>query len=182
MGLLLIEGARRSGKTHLTQSQNILPVFKFDFNKNFEWWNLERESRETHFWGLGKEIMLHELNRGGFFKDKWILVDRGILTNSVWGVFQKRISKQQAVGDLTKFYDLGLFEDVRFLIIEGKCEDERKKDIWDMEDTRGEEERELFRSFSQELLDLKVSVDVFPNNFDEDSLKRFNLSLQQITR
>lgn len=182
MPLLIVEGPRKAGKTFLVTNQTVCPVFKFDFNKNFKWWNLERESRETHFWGLGKEIMLHELNKGGYLKDGWLLVDRGILTNSVWGVFQKRISKQQAIGDLSKFADLGLFEGVRFLLVEGQWGEDRKKDIWDIDDIRGEEERELFRSFSQALLDLKVPVDVFPNNFDEDSLKRFNLSLQQITR
>ena len=182
MPILIVEGPRKAGKTFLVSNQTVCPVFKFDFNKNFARWNLEKESRETHFWGLGKEIMLHELNRSGFLKDGWLLVDRGILTNSVWGVFQKRISEQQAIGDLIKFSGLGFFEDVRFLTVDGQWGNERKKDIWDTDDTRGEEERALFRSFSQTLLDLKVPVDVFPNNFDEDSLKRFILTLQQITR
>jgi hypothetical protein len=181
MPLLVVEGPRKAGKSHLVSMQTVCPVFKFDFNKNFSWWNLERESRETHFWGLGKEIMLHELNKGGHLKDKWLLVDRGILTNSVWGVFQKRISQQQAIGDLTKFSDLGLLENTRFLLIEGKLEGQRKKDIWDADDARVEEERSLFSSFSQALLELNVPVDTFHNQFDEDSLNRFISLLKNIT-
>lgn len=182
MPLLIIEGQRKAGKTFLISNQSVFPVFKFDFNKNFRWWNLEKESRETHFWGLGKEIMLHELNKAGLLKDQWIIIDRGILTNTVWGVFQKRISTQQAVGDLTKFSDLGFFKDVRFLIVEGGWKGKREKDIWDLDDERSEEEKSLFKSFSQSLIDLKVQVDVFHNNFDEESLKRFILTLEKITK
>jgi hypothetical protein len=181
MPLLIVEGPRKAGKSHLVSNQTVCPVFKFDFNKNFSMWNMGRESKETHFWGLGKEVMLHELNKGGYLRDNWLLVDRGILTNSVWGVFQKRISKQQAIGDLTKFSDLGLLENTRFLLIEGKWEEQRKKDIWDVDDTRGEEERLLFSSFSQTLLDLNVPVDTFHNQFNEDSLKSFISLLKNIT-
>jgi hypothetical protein len=182
MPLIIVEGPRKSGKTHLLKSQHVCPVFKFDFNKNFKYWGLDKKTRETHFWGLGKEIMLHELNKSGHFNDQWILVDRGILTNSVWGVFQKRISLQQAMGDLTKFYDLEFFKDVKFLIVDGEYTEEREKDMWDSEDAKREEEKQLFTSLSEHLLHLSVPVYTFHNKFEKDTLDSFILTIQEITK
>jgi hypothetical protein len=59
MGLLLIEGNRKGGKSFLISKQNILPVFKFDFNSNFSTWDFGKQSEDIHWFGLGKEVMLH---------------------------------------------------------------------------------------------------------------------------
>lgn len=177
MSLLIVEGPRKSGKTYLVNNQNKLPVFKFDFNKNFSKWNLSKNSENTHWMGLGKEIMLHELYHSSMLTHKNLLIDRGILTNSVWGVFQNRISEEQSKKDLRNFKDLGFFKDVTFIVIEGTWEQERKKDIWDEDDSRIDEERYLFKSFSLFLQDIGVDIVFFPNEFNESSLKRFNLLL-----
>lgn len=180
MSLLIVEGPRKSGKTYLVNNQNIHPVFKFNFNENFSKWNLSKKSVDTHWFGLGKEVMLHELYKDSFIGKKETLVtDRGILTNSVWGVFQNRTSEEQARRDLKNFKKLGLLDGVTFIVIEGTWEEERKKDIWDEDDSRVEEERYLFKSFSLLLQDLGVNVIYFPNEFDESSLKRFNSLLKK---
>jgi hypothetical protein len=103
MPLIIVEGSRKSGKSYLVSRQAQLPVFKFDFNSNFSVWSFEKQSEDIHWFGLGKEIMLHELNLSGFLED--MVVDRGILTNSVWGVFQGRITKEQAEQDLINFHN-----------------------------------------------------------------------------
>lgn len=176
MGLLLIEGARRSGKTHLIQNQNILPVFKFDFNSNFSTWEFNKQSVDIHWFGLGKEVMLHELNSSGFLEE--MIVDRGILTNSVWGVFQGRITKEQAEQDLINFHKRGLFKNVRIILVEGEWDQKRTKDIWDNDDHRAEEERSLFRSFSLLLKDLRVDIISFTNNFDLESVTSFKKEIR----
>ena len=180
MSLLIVEGPRKSGKTYLINNQNVLPVFKFDFNDNFSKWSFPKQGESTHWFGLGKEVMLHELYKKSLVGDrKSLLIDRGILTNSVWGVFQNRITEDQAKNDLKNFKDLGLLDDVTFILIEGTWEEERKKDIWDGDDSRIEEERYLFKSFSLLLQDLGAKVMFFPNEFDKSSLERFNLLLKQ---
>jgi hypothetical protein len=171
MSLLLIEGARRSGKTYLVTRQNVLPVFKFDFNTNFSYWDFDKNGKEIHWFGLGKEIMLHELNVSGYLPK--MMVDRGILTNSVWGVFQNRISVEHAKNDLIKFHKRELFENTEILLIQGNPSEIRKKDIWDEDDSRREEENSLFLSFSSMLQDLGVKVRTFHNNFDNESINKF---------
>lgn len=177
MGLLLIEGNRKGGKSFLISKQNILPVFKFDFNSNFSTWDFGKQSEDIHWFGLGKEVMLHELNLSGFLKE--MIVDRGILTNSVWGVFQGRVTKAQAEQDLINFHKRGLFKNVRIIVIDGEWDQSRTKDIWDNDDSRAEEERSLFRSFSSLLKDLGVDVRSFTNNFDLESVVRFKNAIRK---
>lgn len=178
MPLLIVEGPRKSGKSYLISQQDTLPVFKFDFNENFSHWNFDRNSKDVHWFGLGKEIMLHELNNSGFLPK--MIVDRGILTNSVWGVFQRRVSEEQAKKDLVNFHKRGLFNDTSILLIEGNYKKERKKDMWDQDDSRQEEERRLFSSFSLLLQDLGVEINVFHNNMDLDSVIRFKTKISEI--
>lgn len=179
MSLIIIEGARASGKTYLISHQNILPVFKFNFNSNFSDWEFHKNGTDIHWFGLGKEVMLHELDLGGHIKDK-MLVDRGVLTNSVWGVFQNRITESQAKNDLIKFHKKGLFNTTDIILIEGQYKETRKKDIWDNDDYRINEERSLFLSFSDLLRNLGVRVHTFHNNFDEASIIQFKCEINKI--
>jgi len=177
MPLIILEGSRNSGKTYLAQKQDTLPVFKFDFNSNFSTWDFGKQSEDIHWFGLGKEVMLHELEQSGYLPK--LLVDRGILTNSVWGVFQGRVTKTQAEQDLINFHKRGLFKNVRILVVEGEWNQSRTKDIWDNDDSRAEEERALFRSFSLLLKDLGVDIRSFTNNFDLESVVRFKNEIRK---
>lgn len=171
MPLLIVEGPRKAGKSYLISQQDKLSVFKFPFNETFSTWNFAKQTDDIHWFGLGKEVMLHELNISGYLPK--LIVDRGILTNSVWGIFQKRIDTYQARQDLFNFHKRGLFKDTEILLVEGQFMEERKKDIWDEDDTRREEEKDLFLSFSSLLRDLGVKVHTFHNNFDLDSVESF---------
>ena len=171
MPLIVVEGARLSGKSYLISEQNILPVFKFDFNSSFSLWDFGKKSQDTHWFGLGKEVMLHELDNAGFLGKT--IIDRGILTNSVWGVFQGRISEEQAKQDLINFHKRGLLENTKIILVNGEWKEKREKDIWDEDDSRGNYERSLFTSFSLVLEELGVEIIHFTNNFDEESLERF---------
>jgi len=176
MPLIIVEGSRKSGKSYLVSRQAQLPVFKFDFNANFAVWNFEKQTEEIHWFGLGKEVMLHELNSAGFLEN--MVVDRGVLTNSVWGVFQGRITKEQAEQDLINFHKRGLFKNVRIILVDGEWSENRTKDIWDEDDSRIQEEKALFLSFSLLLRSLGVDVRSFTNNFDLDSVERFKQEIK----
>ena len=67
MSLIIVEGARLSGKSFLVGSQKIYPVFKFDFNGAFSGLDFQKNSTDAHYLGLGKELMLQQLNHFGFF-------------------------------------------------------------------------------------------------------------------
>jgi len=109
-----------------------------------------------------------------------MLVDRGVLTNSVWGVFQGRVSEDQARKDLVNFNRRGLFNDTQIILIEGKGSKRGVKDIWDEDEKRGNEERALFSSFAYLLQSLGVEVSVFHNNMDLDSVIRFKTKISKI--
>lgn len=178
MPLIIVEGSRKSGKSYLISKQTDFPVFKFDFNSNFSLWDFGKQSEDIHWFGLGKEVMLHELNSSGFLEE--MIVDRGILTNSVWGVFQGRVTKKQAETDLINFNKRGLFKNTKIILVQGHWSEKRKKDIWDQDDSRVEEERSLFTEFSLLLKDLGVNVKVFNNNFDLESVVRFKQEIRSI--
>jgi len=178
MPLIIVEGPRKSGKSYLIENQKELPVFKFDFNSNFSTWDFGKQSEQIHWFGLGKEVMLHELNSSGFLPK--MLVDRGILTNSVWGVFQGRVTIKQAETDLINFNRRGLFKGVSIILVNGQWQEKRTKDIWDQDDSRGEEEKMLFDRFYLLLKDFGVDIKIFDNKFDLESVVRFKQEIKSI--
>ena len=95
------------------------------------------------------------------------------------GVFQGRVTKKQAEQDLINFHKRGLFKNVRIVLVEGEWDQKRTKDVWDSDDSRTEEERSLFRSFSLLLRDLGVDVRTFTNNFDLESVVRFKNEIRK---
>jgi len=190
MSLIVIEGARKSGKSFLINSQKVFPIFKFEFNEAFSGLNLQRESPDTHYLGLGKELMLHQLNRDGFLKNQfpisWMksttsfVVDRGIVSNTVWGVFQKRISLHEAEEQIRWVIKSGLLSDSYFIAIEGTFPQDRKKDIWDGDDSRIQEEIDLFNHFYDLMDGMGYKVNRFKNNFDKISENNFTNFLKEL--
>lgn len=179
MSLVIIEGARLSGKSYLAENQNILPTFKFDFNQSFSDWDFRKDSKDIHNFGLGKEVMLHQLNKDGFIRDK-VLIDRGILTNSVWGIFQNRIDLTAAKKDLKIFKERGLFEGTQIIYVEGEYKESREKDIWDSEDKKRSKEKEIFTFLLMYLDSLNVKINTFNNEMNESSLEAFKILLKQL--
>lgn len=170
MPIVLIEGPRKSGKSYLLKDLN--NVFKFDFLSSFVGLNLEQNSNNTHFFGLGKEIMLMQLNKDLFIKDT-LLIDRGIITNAVWGVLQNRISLDTAENQISWAINSNLFEGTSVILIEGTSTEERKKDLWDFADSMVEEEKALFQHFYKYIIERGVKGVIFRNNFDDESLHFF---------
>tara|TARA_R110000796_G_scaffold143365_4_gene259851 strand:- start:754 stop:1296 length:543 start_codon:yes stop_codon:yes gene_type:complete len=172
--LTIIEGARNSGKTflldQLEQGYWSKPVFKFPFTSWFERLGLEETCNSGHCLGLGKEIMIHELNKSGFLKDTWM--DRGIITALAWGVFQKRITQEQAMNQFNYFIEDGLFKNVRIIYVIGENPNSRgSKDLWD----KVPRKVELFalEIFLRALKDNGISYQKFNNSFNEESINRF---------
>ena len=167
--LTIVEGARNSGKTFLLgQVEN--EVFKFPFTGWFERLDLKETCTDGHCLGLGKEIMIHELNKNGYLKDTYM--DRGIITALAWGVFQKRITREQAMEQFNYFIKDGLFDNVRIIYVVGENPNERGfKDIWDSVPRSVE----LFALdiFLKALEDNGIRYEKFKNNFDYKSIDKF---------
>lgn len=178
MSLFIIEGARKSGKTHFVNSQNWIPIFKFDFNSLYTEMSLPASGEKTHHIGLGKELMVHQLNRDSFLPN--IMMDRGIITNSVWGILNKRVSKKSVIKELDYMLWNNLFKNTFFFIISGTSPDPRQKDVWDYMDEKIPEEASLFKEFGDYLLERGVRVQNIENKFDSESLSAFQTIIKNL--
>lgn len=175
--LVIFEGARNSGKTHLAQKAsefNKVSLYKFEFVKWFNELNLSDDSRESHLFALGKELQLLQANRDGILNP--IILDRGFLTVLVWGVLSKRISFEEALDELNKIIHSGLLENCRVYYIHGENpnKSERNKDNWDFRDNTSDE-KFLYEKLILHILDVypsfeNFSIHSFENKFDETSI------------
>ena len=172
--IILIEGARNSGKTFLVDKLESASRYKFPFPYWFDKLGLENNSKECHNFGLSKEIIFHELNRDGHLNH--VLLDRGIFTVLVWGVMEKRITLEEALKQLKYFIEEGLFRNVKVIYVTGTNPNKRSvKDFWT--DDNSAEEARLYEIFFTALLQDPIGKDLkvyrVHNNFNPESIEQF---------
>jgi len=176
----VFEGARNSGKTHLSSiaSSIIGRSFKYDFVNWFRFLRLDSKDNSTHLFALGKESMLLQLNRDGFLPFDFVL-DRGIFTVMSWGVLEGRISIGDAKMQIDYLIAKGLFNGCRFFHIKGNNPNSRgSKDEWDSEESRREIEVFLIDTlmkYASESSDGSIDIIEFKNEFcreSEDAISR----------
>lgn len=178
MSLFIVEGARKSGKTFFVSSQNTFPVFKFDFNGVYTSLDLPSNGEITHGIGLGKELMIHQLNRDAFLSD--LIMDRGVITNSVWGILNKRVTKDNVYKELDYMIQNGLFKNSFFFYIHGTYQGDREKDVWDYMDKMIPQEIEIFEEILDYLSSAGVKINKIDNNFDMESLSKFQSMIKNL--
>jgi len=182
MPLILLEGPRNSGKTHLSGiiSQ---PKFKFDFTGVYGGLRLHATDPKTHALGLGKEIMLHQLYRDGFL-GKNLIVDRGILTNQVWGIYQNRVSYEDIFPEIDFMCESGLMENVEIVLIKSDSPSSfrQNKDHWDHLENIEERKLELsiFNTISDYFKSKKIKIHEFVNQMDGGSETEFKKIISNI--
>jgi len=177
--LVIFEGARNSGKTHLAQKAseyNQIPLYKFEFVKWFNELSLEDSSRESHLFALGKELQILQANRDGILQP--IILDRGFLTVLVWGVLSNRITFEDSLDQLDKIIISGLLNQCKVYYIHGDNPNrsDRNKDNWDFRDNSFDE-KYLYEKFIKYILENypsfeNFSIHAFENKFDETSIIR----------
>jgi hypothetical protein len=168
--IYLFEGSRNSGKTflsdHISKTFNV-PKFKFDFVSYFKGLNLVSEnSRETHFFAMGKELMLMQISRDLGIPD--FILDRGIITVFSWALLEKRISEEEVRSQVKLICENNLLDEICIVYIEGNNPDKspRNKDNWDHLDFNSEEKK--FCDFViNEFESNGFKIFYFRNNFTE---------------
>jgi hypothetical protein len=182
MPLILLEGPRNSGKTYLSSIISY-PKFKFDFTGVYGGLNLASDGKTTHSLGLGKEIMLHQLYSKGFLGPN-LIVDRGILTNQVWGRYQDRVGYDEIFNEIDFINSSGLFINVEIILIksDSPVEFRKNKDHWDHLENESEriEESSIFHNVSSYMIDNGIKIHEFINHFDSDSEVRFKELIDKI--
>jgi hypothetical protein len=171
----VFEGARNSGKTflsdHIKKTFGI-PKFKFDFASYFKGLDLSSEnSRETHFFAIGKELMLMQLSKDLGIQD--FILDRGIITVFSWALLENRITEDEVKRQIKLICDKELLNGINIIYIEGKNPDlsPRNKDHWDHLDFNSGEKKYcdfVIREFKKNGFD----VFCFQNNFTHGDMEK----------
>lgn len=172
----VFEGARNSGKSFLSnlasQEFGVLR-FQFDFAGAFRLLSLESKSREAHSFAMGKEMMLMQLANELFLFLPRFIHDRGILSVLAWGIYENRITRDQALEQIDYLESNGYLSGIEIIYIEGQNPDQnpRNKDQWDFADGSNEE-RAIFEWLVNETK-LKRRVTKFVNRFNQESADEF---------
>lgn len=172
--IYVFEGARNSGKTHLSfvASSLIGKSFKYEFVEWFRFLNLDTKDISTHIFALGKETMLLQLNREGLLESDFVL-DRGIFTVMSWGVLEGRISISDAKKQIDFLLSKDLLSNCKFFHIKGENPNIRgKKDEWDSLESLKEVEVSLIESlmgYAKESSKNSIEIIEIMNEFDKQS-------------
>lgn len=171
--ITIFEGARNSGKTFLANKysqQTGIPIFKFEFAGWFSGLGIPDEDPKTHYFALGKEAMLLQLNRDGLLPH--FILDRGFLTVLTWGIISKRISQKDALQQLNLLRDKGLLVNLKVAVVEGTNPESRTKDNWDFREGTMEEKETLMNLISViKLIQPDIEIVKLTNDFTHMTTK-----------
>ena len=171
--ITIFEGARNSGKTFLANSyaqQTGTGIFKFDFVGWFSNLSVPDQDPIIHYFALGKEAMLLQLNRDGFLPN--LILDRGFLTVLTWGIISERITKQTALQQLNILKDRGLLCNLKIVLIEGTnpSSGDRNKDFWDFRENSTLEKETLHNLiYTSQIIYPELKVVKIQNDFTNKS-------------
>jgi hypothetical protein len=193
--ILMIEGARHSGKTFLIDKffeQNTNPdvhYYKFQFAKYID--DLEMRDHETgpgvHYFSIANVLTILELNKT-LLKDKILVFDRCIFSAYVWSIYRERMGQFRLLEEFRRILISDLYQDVKLLYVERDENIEiikREKDYFGNFEN-SDRERELFeRIFSEFNPRITNSArnnefSRMTNHFDEASSIQFNRMLNDL--
>lgn len=183
MKIILVEGIRCVGKSYLIDNlDNDIQTYKFPFakyfNDSFTKGLNDKEKKEANskrelfYLTFGYDITLFDLMKNGIIKQN-IIVDRGILSDIVFGIQSGRITLddgQEIWQWICKEYS-EYFEIV--YIHTNSKEDNRNKDMWDIYDR--EKTSAIYQLFIQ-----NIHIHKFKNKFDKASVIAFNKCIEKI--
>jgi AAA+ ATPase superfamily predicted ATPase len=177
--ITLFEGKRNSGKTYLSKEFSKIsntPLFKYDFVNWFKDLGLDDKSKTTHYFAIGKESMLLQLNREGFLKD--LILDRGILTVLTWAILSNRVSKEEVYKQLEMVKSKGLLGGIRIFFVVGNNPnpETRNKDLWD-ETEKNNFEEEIMESLIRRITEGNSGIEVITieNDFTSKTIETLKL-------
>lgn len=179
--LIVIEGIRNCGKSHLIDSvKDTFGVYKYPFT---EWNNyikengLNKDFDPAVFYLLfGHDTCILDLREKGLLNpSKKLIQDRGFLSNAVFGIQSKRISKEEIIINLK--WHLSKWTDVYKIIYitADPRPDNRNKDEWNIYDPI-----ETNHIYLELMSELKIPYISFFNNFDKKSELDFFEVLRKI--
>ena len=195
MAIIMIEGARHSGKTFLIEKffeQNTNPnvhYYKFQFAKYID--ELKMRDQETgpgvHYFSIANVLTILELNNT-LLKDKILVFDRCIFSAYVWSIYRERMGQFRLLEEFRKIINSDLFNDVKLLYVDRDESIEitkREKDYFgNFESADHEKElfERIFSEFNTQITDIKRNNEFsrITNQFDDASSIQFNRMLNDL--
>lgn len=196
--LLLVEGSRHVGKTHLMEAffaQNTDPrvqYYKFQFSNYLS--KLGLQDQETgpgiHYFSIANVLTIFELNNT-IFKDKVLVFDRSIFSAYVWSMYRRRMHEGRLMDEFECILDdPNLFHDVSVLHITRSAnlsDSDRDKshdyfDNFENPEIESSYFRKVYYRMNKYMNDdtYNNSLQYFNNNFDEASVNLFNATMNNI--
>jgi hypothetical protein len=197
MGIVMIEGCRHSGKTHLINdffAQNKNPnviYYKFKFAKYIEDFGMrDQESGPgVHYFSIGNILTILELNET-LLKDKIVIFDRCIYSAYVWSVYRNRLDHDKLYQEFRKILASPLYSKCTLLYVDRDPKvktQKREKDYFgNFEDLNREKEifGEILDQYRPQASDSTRgnSFLEFTNNFDDASAVRFCQLMNELVK
>lgn len=179
--VLIVEGPRNTGKTHLLNSLGkFAPVYKFIFKDLYEF--TEKSLDKTLGMSFGKDVQFLDLH-----KEDWLepmIVDRRFLTSAVYGILFGRMKENEAMDYLlwvqNRFFQTN--NPPEMIFIQGRNPNNRGfKDQWSnlltYEDQLNMYERFLFEP---KLKQMNKYTRMFTNGFNKESEESFLALVESI--
>jgi thymidylate kinase len=193
--IVLIEGPRGSGKSHLvdnffTQNKDDRFIYyKWEFSKWVSDLGINENCESTHYLSIGNILTILELSQT-LFEDKILVLDRSIFSAYVWAMYLKRLDQTRSDAELNTILLSSIYQNCKLVYVtrdESVKEFNRdKKDIFDAYENYGIEKRifdETFTIFNKTIneSDIGNSMIMFNNRFDSLCQFEFNKLLNSFT-
>lgn len=178
--IIIVEGVRNCGKSFLINKiKDSYLTYKYPFT---DWFNYVYDkdmsnniNKEIFYLIFGQDSCLFDMYSKGLIKDQLVL-DRGFLSNVVFGIQSKRITEEEAIKNLKWQLEKwpNLFK-VVYLSSE-HIEDLRDKDSWSI--YKSKETDKIYRHLFKEL---NIEPIEFFNNKDKESEIEFFTALKKLS-
>lgn len=180
--MIIIEGARNTGKTYLLSRLNGYTTYKVPFISYFnaflkgeDFVESNADSGAYHF-TTGNDVAILSMHRMGLISKT--LFDRGFLSNVVLAVQQGRITEQQGMDYIDWLIREQYTEYVVIVYVDGKrVEDDRNKDEWSILDQDGT--KALFDKFIG-YIGNRINIVRFYNSFGEGDVEAFQKTIDSL--
>jgi thymidylate kinase len=196
--IILIEGPRGSGKTHLTKKlkdyiikdkdidEKDIIFYKYDFVNHMKTLNMEDQEGGAgfHYFTISNTLTILELHKT-ILKDKVFIFDRGVFSAYAWSIFRKRLDSKRLNIEFIRLLKDDLYSNCHIVYVTTDTPVKRDKDLFDKFDNyRIENESfiNLFKLNEGSISNFKKnnSVTHFKNNMDDISESLFLKTLINI--
>jgi thymidylate kinase len=199
--IILIEGPRSSGKTHLIgelrnhiKMSNLkddldmeIVFYKYGFVEHIKSLNMEDQESGAgfHYFTISNTLTILELQKI-LIQDKVFIFDRGVFSAYAWSIFRKRLNEARLRNEIKSLLDNVLYSNCHIIYVTTEIPEKREaKDMFDSYENYEKENilfREIFKDNIKSITSSEKnnSLTYFENKMDRLSECLFSKTLINI--